>query len=136
MLLNLSDLSSEPLYSQIIRQIRAQVLSGSIDPGTPLPSIRDLARAHKVSVITVQKAYDDLVRDHLLIPRRGKGYFVADMPKSGKVDLARSHCLDAMKKPVADALQEGLSPRDIRKILEQTIADIRDSDDHARGHSL
>lgn len=134
MLLNLSDLSTEPLYSQIIRQIRAQVLSGGIAPGMPLPSIRDLARSHKVSVITVQKAYDELVRDLLVIPRRGKGYFIADIPKSGKIEFARKRCAESLKKPVAEALQEGLSARDVRKILDQILMETEDNNDHERTH--
>jgi DNA-binding transcriptional regulator YhcF (GntR family) len=75
-------------------------------------------------VITVQKAYDELVRDHLLIPRRGKGYYVANLAKAGKNELARSRCAESLRKPVAEALQEGLTPREVRKIFEQTIVDV------------
>lgn len=123
MLLNLSDMSSEPLYEQIVRQVRAQVLSGNLEPGIPLPSIRDLARTTNVSVITVQKAYDALARDKILIARRGKGYFVANLPGSGKIDMARTRCAESLRKPIDDAFHEGLGARDIRKILEELIAE-------------
>ena len=76
MLLHLTDLSPEPLHEQISRQIRAQILAGTLEPGTALASIRALAREQKVSVITVQRSYDDLLRAGLLLSRRGKGFFV------------------------------------------------------------
>ena len=55
MLLNLTDLSDEPLQSQISRQIRAKILSGELPAGRVLPSIRGMAKEQRVSVITVQR---------------------------------------------------------------------------------
>jgi GntR family transcriptional regulator len=123
MILNLSDMSPEPLYEQIIRQIRAQVLSSNLEPGTSLPSIRELARQTKVSVITIQKAYDRLSQDKILISRRGKGYFVATFPGSGKTDLARIRCTESLRKSIEDALQEGLRTAEIRKIVDSLISE-------------
>ncbi len=80
-ILNLSDLSDEPLHAQISRQIRAKILSEDLAGGDPLPSIRGLAREQRVSVITVQRAYDDLEREGLVQSRRGKGFWVAAVPE-------------------------------------------------------
>ena len=60
MILNLSELSDEPLHAQISRQIRAKILSEDLSGDEPIPSIRGLAREQRVSVITVQRAYEDL----------------------------------------------------------------------------
>ena len=68
MLLNLTDLSDEPLQSQIARQIRAKILAGEVPAGQVLPSIRGLAKEQRVSVITVQRGYEALEREGL-IPR-------------------------------------------------------------------
>ena len=70
MLLNLTDLSDESLQSQISRQIRAKILSGELAAGEVLPSIRGLARDQHVSVITVQRGYENLERDGLIHSRR------------------------------------------------------------------
>lgn len=121
MLLNLTDLSSEPLYCQIFRQIRALVLTGRLGTGDPIPSIRDLARSHKVSVITVQKAYDELVREGLVIARRGKGYFVGDLTKADLVSLARNHCKESLRKSVELSLAEGVSAAAIRELVNELI---------------
>jgi GntR family transcriptional regulator len=121
MLLNLTDLSSEPLYSQILRQIRAQILTGEMSRTEAIPSIRDLARTYRVSVITVQRAYDELVREGLVVARRGKGYFVADLPKADRSTLAISHCKEALKTPIAMALNEGVDIEAIRQIVDELI---------------
>ena len=71
--LSVTEASDEPLHGQLTRQIRPRILSGSLDVGAVLPSIRKLARSHRVSVITVQRTYDDLERDGLIEARRGKG---------------------------------------------------------------
>ena len=121
MLLNLTDLSSEPLYSQILRQLRAQILTGHIPKAKSIPSIRDLARTYKVSVITVQKAYDELVREGLVIARRGKGYFVADLAKSDRATMAKAHCKEALNTPISSALNEGVEASAIRQIVDDLI---------------
>ena len=59
MILNLSELSAEPLHAQVSGQIRAKILSNTLTSGDPLPSIRVLAKEQRISVITVQRADDD-----------------------------------------------------------------------------
>ena len=58
-----SNASPEPIYEQITRQIRQQIISGDLEEGVPLPSIRRLAKELQVSVITTQRAYDDLEQE-------------------------------------------------------------------------
>ena len=59
----LSNSGQEPIYAQITRQIKQQILSGALRPGDALPSIRLLARELRISVITTKRAYEDLERD-------------------------------------------------------------------------
>ncbi|HET9241787.1 MAG TPA: GntR family transcriptional regulator [Oligoflexus sp.] len=123
MLLNINDHGSEPLYLQIVRQVSAQIITGALPEGEPLPSIRELARRERISVITVQKAYEELVRQNLIVSRRAKGFFVADLPKGSKEDLARLHCREALEKPVRDSLSEGLDLKTILQIVRDIVAD-------------
>jgi GntR family transcriptional regulator len=74
----LSSSESAPMYSQIMEQILAKVVAGDWGPGHPLPSIRDLASASRVSVITVKRAYLELEHAGVIVTRQGKGSFVAD----------------------------------------------------------
>ena len=121
MILNLSDISEEPLHAQVSRQIRAKILSGGMDSGAALPSIRGLAKEQRVSVITVQRAYDDLEREGLLRSRRGKGFWVTPIPNGRKSTMAEERFSDALEKLVEHAAAEGLSTEEMRRILDQLL---------------
>jgi GntR family transcriptional regulator len=118
MLLNLTDLSAEPLQSQIIRQVRAKILTGELMAGSDLPSIRRLAREQHISVITVQRAYEGLEREGLIHSRRGKGFFVSSLSDAQKKSLAIERLKDSLKPPIQAALSEGLGRDEIKKIVE------------------
>ena len=121
MILNLSDLSDEPLHAQISRQIRAKILTGDLDGGDALPSIRGLAKGQRVSVITVQRAYDDLEREGLVQSRRGKGFWVAQIANGRKNTMAEERFADALKILVEHAAAEGLSTADMQRILDALL---------------
>ena len=69
--------SPKPIYEQIEAQFKAQILSGALEPGQAIPSMRALARSLHISVITVQKAYEDLQRDGFIVTTVGRGSYVA-----------------------------------------------------------
>jgi len=74
----ISQADRRPMYLQIMEQIRHRIAVGDWAPGYELPSIRALAAAVQVSVITVKRAYLELERDGVIVTRQGKGSFVAD----------------------------------------------------------
>ena len=121
MLLNLTDLSSEPLQSQLIRQIRASILAGELDAGSSLPSIRALATEQHVSVITVQRAYEHLERLGLIHSRRGKGFFVSDLRQGEKKEFATQRLTESIESHITAALSEGLKPQDVKAVLERIL---------------
>ena len=121
MILSISELSDEPLHAQLSRQIRAKILSQDLDDGEALPSIRGLARDQRVSVITVQRAYEDLEREGLVFSRPGKGFWVAAITDRRKQKMAQERFESALKKLVAHAAAEGLSAAEMRRILEQLL---------------
>ena len=73
----ISNSSPEPIYEQIARQIKAEIIAGNLEEGAALPSIRALAHDLQVSVITTKRAYDELERGGFLDSVGGKGTFVA-----------------------------------------------------------
>jgi len=77
----ISSSTSKPIYEQITTQIKAMIMSGELQTGAPLPSMRALAKSIHVSVITVQKAYEDLQRDGFIDTTVGRGSFVAAQNK-------------------------------------------------------
>mgnify|MGYP002243315536 CR=1 FL=1 len=99
----LSNSGQEPIYAQITRQIKQQILSGALRPGDALPSIRLLARELRISVITTKRAYEDLERDGFILTQQGRGSFVAEQNPA----LLREEHL----KKVEDCLQARWTPR-------------------------
>lgn len=73
----ISSSSSKPIYEQITSQIKAMVMSGKLKHGEAIPSMRAMARELHISVITVQKAYEDLQRDGFIETAVGKGSFIS-----------------------------------------------------------
>lgn len=118
--LHISQADRRPMYLQIMEQIRHRIAIGDWPPGTEIPSIRALAAATKVSVITVKRAFDDLLAEGVLVTRQGKGTFVAD-----QVNLSatpRTEELDAhLQAAVSLALQMGLSEEELAERWQQAL---------------
>lgn len=73
----ISNSSDKPIYEQICIQIKSLIMDGTLAAGEALPSMRTLAKDLHLSVITVQRAYEDLTRDGFIETVSGKGSFVA-----------------------------------------------------------
>ena len=69
--------TSKPIYEQISDQIKALIMSGELQAGEAIPSIRSMAKSLHISVLTVQKAYDKLQSDGFIETTAGKGCFVS-----------------------------------------------------------
>ena len=77
----ISNNANKPIYEQITSQIKAMIMSGELQAGEAIPSMRSLAKSIHVSVITVQKAYEDLQRDGFIETTVGRGSFVSAQNK-------------------------------------------------------
>ncbi len=97
--LTLSQTDGRPMYQQIIAQIRQRIAVGDWQPGLKLPSIRELAVATRVSVITVKRAYQELENDGVIMTQQGKGSFVADINDLG--DRLKTEALDERLRETA-----------------------------------
>ena len=75
-MLTLQPHSPTPLVTQIVEGLAGQIDEGGLRPGTKVPSIRQFAHAHQVSVFTVVEAYDRLVAQGYLVSRPHSGFFV------------------------------------------------------------
>lgn len=73
----ISNNSSIPLYEQIKEAIKKEIVTGNLKDGEKLPSVRSLSRDLKISILTVKKAYDELVEEGFIETRQGLGSFVS-----------------------------------------------------------
>ena len=78
----ISNHANKPIYEQITSQIKAMIMSGELQAGDAIPSMRALAKSIHVSVITVQKAYEELQRDGFIETTVGRGSFVSAQNKA------------------------------------------------------
>ena len=87
----ISNTTDEPIYEQIVRQIKALIMSGELKEGDALPSMRVLAQQLRISVITTKKAYEELERDGFTESFTGKGSFVCRQnPQIYREDILRN----------------------------------------------
>ncbi|MFQ5770695.1 MAG: GntR family transcriptional regulator, partial [bacterium] len=84
MLLNLTELSEEPLYGQISRQLAVKILGGELAGGDELLPLSVMARSQRVSIRTVQKAYEKLEMEGLICAKNGQGFFVTALSPEQK----------------------------------------------------
>ncbi len=114
----LSNSSEEPIYQQIITQIKAHIMNGTLAAGDALPSMRMLAGQLRISVITTKRAYEELEREGFIETVAGKGCYV----KSQNTDFLREQTLrqteEIFTKICNKARMCGISLDEMKEILE------------------
>ena len=113
----ISNASPDPIYEQIARQIRAQILGGELQEGDLLPSIRSLARDLQISVITTKRAYEELEREGFINTVGGKGTFVA----AQNAEFLREKRMKEVEEKLAAAVDQarllGVGHRQLNQML-------------------
>ncbi len=122
----ISNTSGQPIYEQIEEQIKDAIFRDELKEGDLLPSIRQLARDLKISVITTTRAYTELEQEGFIAIQQGKGCFV--LPKNS--EIVREQLLrkieDCFSTAVNVAKSARLSHDDLIKILKFILAEQRD----------
>jgi len=93
--------SDAPIYEQIKEQVKAQILSGELEENEMLPSLRQLARDLKISVLTTTRAYNELEQEGFITSRQGKGFFVMSSSSS----LIREQLIKEVESNLNHAIQ-------------------------------
>ena len=119
----------EPMYRQIESQLRDFILSGQLEPGTRLPTIRALASDLSCSVITTRRAYQDLEGEGLIRTRQGRGTVVAAIPQEEMSVQRRESVEAAFGEAVRTGRRAGFTEDQMREVLDETLqrnhADVR-----------
>jgi GntR family transcriptional regulator len=110
--------SPDPIYEQIARQVKTQIISGDLREGETLPSIRRLAQELQISVITTKRAYEELEREGFIDTVEGKGSFVAMQNK----ELLREKKMKIVEEKLAQAVDEarllGIDRAELEEMLD------------------
>lgn len=98
----ISNADDAPIYEQISRQIKSQIITGELEAGELLPSIRQLARELQISVITSKRAYEELEKEGFIDTVTGKGSFVAVQNQ----EILQERRLRQIENILAEAVRE------------------------------
>ncbi|MEN1936737.1 GntR family transcriptional regulator [Paenibacillus sp. 102] len=113
----ISNSSKEPIYEQITNQIKSLILTGDLQEGSPLPSMRQLAKDLQISVITTKRAYEELEKAGFIYSIVGRGSFVAEQ----NLDVVREKKLKVIEEQllsvIANSKEIGLPLTELRKLL-------------------
>ena len=120
MLIRIDPQSGEPIFEQIVFQVKSAVARGELQVGERLPSVRELARDLAINPNTVARAYTALAHSEVIVRRRGAGCFVkASVADAG---AGGDQALDAlMARTVTEAFHLGSRPKDIRAALKRAL---------------
>lgn len=123
-LLHIDPRDSVPLWRQIEEGVRRLVLSRSVAPGAPVPSVRDLAKDLQVNPATVAKAYQRLVEAGVLASRRGEGTFVAEEAPTLRAKERRQTLQEGALRLASLALTSGSSLEEAEAALRRAWAQL------------
>ena len=114
----ISNSSTSPIYEQISRQIKDQILQGELKAGDALPSMRMLAKELRISVITTKRAYEDLEKDGFLETVPGKGCFVSEKNMEFLREEQLRQVEARLQEAVNAAIPCGLGLEELKEMLE------------------
>ena len=118
----ISNASGEPIYSQIVTQIKAQIISGELKEGDPLPSMRVLAKELRISVITTKRAYEELEREGFIYSVKGRGNFVrAD---AGLKEKQQKKSLDELSRQMKVCRELGIEKEKLLKCVDVVYKEV------------
>ena len=115
--------SMEPTYEQIVAQIKAEVIEGTLTAGEALPSVRALSRELKISALTVKKAYDNLEAEGFVVTVHGKGTFVSAANQQFLKEEQKKEVEQELEAAIEKGRRCGLSDEEIRELFELIMED-------------
>lgn len=119
--ISLSKTSREPIYHQIENQIKALIAGGYLKAGSPLPSIRLMAKDLETSVITIRRAYQNLEYQGFIQTEQGKGTFVAEVANEKKQQIKVTAVYQAFESALDVALSYEYTVDQVKEIFAEVI---------------
>lgn len=113
--------TGEPIYLQISRQFKEDILAGKLKQGEYLPSIRSLAKDLKISVITTMKAYEQLETEGLVTGVQGKGFYVNAQDSQMLREQHLRKVEDCLTEAIAAAKIAGMTGQELTETLETLL---------------
>ena len=114
--------SGIPIYTQVVEQVKQQVVSGELQPGDQLPTVRALALELRVNFNTVARAYRLLDEAGIISTQQGRGTYILDVPPPERTDKLRQQALEALTRDyLSEAHRLGCNSDEINKVLKEQL---------------
>lgn len=121
----ISNKDDRPIYEQITAQMKNMILSGKLEEGSQLPSIRALANDLRISVITTKRAYEELERDGFIITVAGKGSYVAENNSAVLKEEKMKQLEENVRRLIEEAYNSGISKEEVKEIFDICLEEYR-----------
>ena len=113
----ISHTSVQPIYEQIVSQIKDKIMHGELIEDTMLPSVRTLAKEQKVSALTVKKAYDLLEEEGFVVTVHGKGSFVAAATQQQMFEEKQKEIEAELEHTIRKAKSYGITQDELKQLF-------------------
>ena len=123
MKLILNNSSMQPIYEQILSQIKSQIMTGQLKENEMLPSVRGLAKEIKVSALTVKKAYDALEEEGFIVTVHGKGSYVACASQDLMLEEKKKEVETELEQAIRKGKSCGMSETDLKELFQIILED-------------
>lgn len=116
--------SGVPIYVQLVEQVQQLVVSGKLNPGDQLPTVRQLASELRVNFNTVARAYRMLDEAGLISTQQGRGTYILDQPAEGVNDRLKTETLEAQSaRFLTEMLRQGYGLDEVKGTIEKKVSD-------------
>ena len=114
--------SSDPIYVQIVNQVREQLTTGELKPGDQLPTVRQLASELRVNFNTIARAYRLLDEAGLISTQRGRGTYLLEHDEQRSEEAIRKETIEEqLGKTIQSLIRKGYSREDIQRTIESIL---------------
>lgn len=115
--------SMQPIYEQVVAQIKALVIDGTLKEQEALPSVRTLSKELKISALTVKKAYDCLEEEGFINTVHGKGSFIANANQGLLMEERKKEVEADLEQAIRKGRSCGLTDQEIRELFDIIMED-------------
>lgn len=115
--------SMQPIYEQVVSQIKAKVVDGSLLEDTALPSVRSLAKELRISALTVKKAYDALEQEGFVVTVHGKGSYIARTGANLLMEEKKKEVEAALESAIRRGRSCGMKDQELKELFELILED-------------
>lgn len=118
MKLIINNSSMQPIYEQIVGQVKENIMSGKLIQDTALPSVRTLSKELRISALTVKKAYDALEQEGYIVTVHGKGSFVAGINHNLALEERRKEVERELEQTIRKGRSFGMSGAELQELFD------------------